>query len=220
MIRGNYSLAKDVRKSELKQKQKLQQRQKNAHKTNTLLEANPILIYFSIQKLEKSSDLNPHQQKRLAKLRDDWAFIRKNNLHKEKLGPFLEKQDKERVLREAKQNKLKGKESIYFNPELNPLGRVPMDGMTRLPNLSIPIKKPYTYQPDPIIAQLRIKTPEGQAPRFYKHVQNISFEKASGLSATKDKVDGHTSPCKRQGNPVNSGNSKRSNDKNSTESGN
>lgn len=182
MIRGNYSLAKEVKKNELKQKQRIQQRQKQAHRVTSLQEANPILIYYAIQKLEKESNLDVQQQKRLAKLRDDWAFIRKNKLHKDKLEPFLAKQDKLKAKQLEDESKLKGKDSIYFNPELNPLGRVPYlstEGSTerqKMPNISKPIKNPHKYAPDPIIAQLGITPPQGNAPKFYKNVQNIQIE--------------------------------------------
>lgn len=183
MIRGNYSLAKEVKKNEHKQKQKIQQRQKQAHKITSLQEANPILIYFSIQKLEKESNPDAKQQKRLAKLRDDWAFIRKNNLHKDELEPFLAKQDRIKAEKLEDETKLKGKNSIYFNPELNPLGKVPYqiskdsDSKKRMPNLAKPIKNPHKYTPDPIIAQLGITPPDGQAPKFYKSVQNIHTDR-------------------------------------------
>lgn len=187
MIRGNYSLAKEVKKNELKQKQKIQQRQKQAHKLTSLNDANPIQIYYNIQKLEKESILDVQQQKRLAKLKDDWAFIRKNKLHKDKLDPFLAKQDQLRAKKIEDENKLKGKESIYFNPELNPLGKVPylkregLNEKERMPNLTKPIKKPHKYASDPIIAQLGIRPPEGQAPKFYKKVQNIQAERVMDI---------------------------------------
>lgn len=185
MIRGNYSLAKEVKKNELKQKQKIQQRQKLDHKAKSLQDANPILIYYSIQRLENSADLDHHQQKRLAKLREDWAYIRKNKLHQDKLIPFLEKQEKEKQEKLAEKSRLNGKSSIYFNPELNPLGKVPViksNTMSKiiLPNIIKPIKHPHTYQPDPLISELGIVPPVGAPPMFYKQVQNTTIHKETG----------------------------------------
>ncbi|WPK27039.1 hypothetical protein PUMCH_004410 [Australozyma saopauloensis] len=178
MIRGNYSLAKEVRKNEQKHKQKLQQKQKNAHLNKTLQDVNPVQLYYQIERLENSTDLDHHQKKRLEKLRSDWAFIRKNKLHKEKIDELLKRIEKDKLAKEKEENRLKGKESIYFNPELNPLGMVPtmsdaVNGLSsRLPNASKPLKHRTVYQPDPIIAQLNIQPPNGSPPQFYKQVQN------------------------------------------------
>lgn len=194
MIKGNYSLAKEVRKNELKQKQKIQQRQKDAHRTNKLLQENPILIFRQIQKLEKSFDLDTHQQKKLQKLRDDWTYILKNKLHREKLDPFLEKEETLKAAREKEQTKLRGKESIYFNPELNPLGKVPIlslnesETRTTLPNLAKPLKKKHQYPIDPLISELNIRPPKGSPPRFYKNVQNVSVKKLVPSPASNSSV--------------------------------
>lgn len=196
MIRGNYSLAKEVRKNELKQKQKIQQRQKDSHRTTKLLLENPILIFHQIQKLERANDLDVHQQKRLLKLRDDWAFIRKNKLHKDKLDPFLEKQEAQKEAREKEEKKLRGRESIYFNPELNPLGKVPSYSMNAeepaktLPNLAKPLKKKHHYPSDPLIAQLGIHPPEGIPPRFYKKVQNVTLGNRNASPSSSGNLTG------------------------------
>lgn len=180
MIRGNYSLAKEVRKNETRQRQKIQQRQKKEHQLQRLKDVDPIRLYLRLERLKGEPHLDKDQLVQLQKLKDDWAFIEKNQLHKEKLKPFLESQEKKRVQREKEQKKLWAKESIYFNPELNPLGKVPniskvgMD--VQFPNARVPIKKKTTYSPDPLIAELGIQPPEGEPPRFYKMVQNISIE--------------------------------------------
>ncbi|GEQ66448.1 hypothetical protein JCM33374_g111 [Metschnikowia sp. JCM 33374] len=178
MIRGNYSLAKEVRKNEQKSKQKIQSRQKHQSKIEQLSSADPIRLFFQVEKLEKIVDPDPHQQKRLSKLRQDWAFIQKNKLHNEKVSAFLENRQKVKDAREKEQRKLRGKDSVYFNPELNPLGKVPdtsnmAQDYTSLPNIPKPVRSFHTYEQDPLILKLNIKPPQGSPPKFYKNVQNI-----------------------------------------------
>lgn len=179
MIRGNYSLAKDVRRNEQKQKQKIQLRQKNQHKLDVLSKADPIKIYFHIQNLEKLTSLDQHQQRRLKKLKEDWQFIRNNKLFAEKVDAFLEKQAKVKATKEKEERKLWGSQSVYFNPELNPYGKVPyslvsMKDGKKYPNLKKPVKNPHRCVPDPLIIQLHIEPPVGDPPKFYKLVQNTS----------------------------------------------
>lgn len=174
MIRSNYSLAKEVRQNELKQKQKIQQRQKHQHKLEKLTKIDPIRLYFQIEKLEKDNS----NDKRLKSLKEDWQFIRKNNLHSDKLGDFLQQQKQKKARQERDQKRLWGKESIYFNPELNPLGKVPRDEQgNRLPNLTGPLRHKTEYPPDPLIEELGITLPAGEPPQFYKSPQNIHVEK-------------------------------------------
>lgn len=182
MIRGNYSLAKEVRKNEQKQRQKLQQRQKHEHRMQKVGLLDPIRLYFQIQKL-KAAPLGSELQSRLKKLEDDWKFIEKNKLHQEKLKPFLEDQKQKEELKRKAESRLWGKQSIYFNPELNPLGKVPdvgklpYDVQGPLPNLRIPLKSRVPYSPDPLIETLGVVLPEGPRPQFYKKVQNTKVEK-------------------------------------------
>lgn len=198
MIRGNYSLAKEVRKNELKQRQKIQQKQKHQHKLQKLQQLDPVRLYFQIQKLE-SSGLEGDQQTRLKQLKDDWSFIEKNNLHQEKLKPFLEEQKKKQELKRKAESKLWGKQSIYFNPELNPLGKVPdvenlsqpMEGT--LPNLTTPIKSKTKYEKDPLLDTLGVVFPEGPKPQFYKNVQNTSVKR----KLPEEKTDLNTKPSKK-----------------------
>lgn len=182
MIRGNYSLAKDIRKNELRQKQRLQQRQRTAHRTSVLRDADPKQIYFQIQKLEKTPERDPRQQKRLDKLREDWAFIRKNKLHQDTLEPFLAGIEQERVRDEKEARRLRGKDSVYFNPELNPLGKVPWGVYGNVaerrpfPNVAKPLARKHSYLVDPLIGQLGIQPPKLLPVRFYKEVQNVKGE--------------------------------------------
>lgn len=177
MIRGNYSLAKEVRKNELKQRAKLQQRQKNDHQLQKLSKIDPIRLYFQIQKLEAST--LEHDQRRLKSLKDDWLFIQKQGLHKEKVNAFLELEKKKQQEKEKAARKLWGRESVYFNAELNPFGKVP--DVTKLPYKleQLPnIKKPtrfVKYERDPIIEELGIQVPEGAPPRYYKKPLNTKM---------------------------------------------
>lgn len=174
MIRSNYSLAKEVRQNEVKLKQKIQQRQKHQHKLDKLTRIDPIRLYFQIERLEKEKN----DEKRLKLLKEDWQFIRKNKLHSDKLDGFLEQQKQKKAKQEKDQRRLWGKDSIYFNPELNPLGKVPLDEQgNRYPNLTGPLRQKTRYAQDPLIEQLGVRMPEGDPPQFYKSPQNIKVEK-------------------------------------------
>lgn len=167
MIRGNYSLAREVRKTELRLRLRLQQKQKDAHLTEKLRAADPARLFFRIQRLEG----DPKSATQLKKLRSEWAFMVKHGIHKEKVEQ-LEAQQKEKKLQAEKaRTKLWGKQSVYFNPELNPLGKVPPG----YPNTTKPVKfvKPT---PDAKIGELGIELPVGDPPRFYKNVQNTAVQ--------------------------------------------
>ena len=193
MIRGNYSLAKEVRKNEQKNKQKLQSRQKLQSKREQLSSADPIKIYLQIERLERVSENDHYQQKRLLRLREDWAFIRKHKLHAEKVDLFLAQRQKLKDAKEKAQRKLLGKDSIYFNPELNPLGKVPQPNRLMgeepvFPNLAKPLKAPHHHELDPLIREYNITPPEGNPPRFYKLVQNTQ-RKQKDVSTPESKVE-------------------------------
>ncbi|KAF3992347.1 hypothetical protein FT663_01184 [Candidozyma haemuli var. vulneris] len=174
MIRSNWSLQKEVRQNESKQKQKIQQRQKHQHQLEKLKSVDPIRLYFQIERLEKEKN----DEKRLKSLKDDWSFIRKHKLHADKLDGFLEQQKQKKAKIEKDQRRLWGNQSVYFNPELNPLGKVPAgeDGSS-LPNLTAPLRHTTKYSPDPLIRELGIALPEGEPPKFYKSPQNTKIEK-------------------------------------------
>lgn len=182
MIRGNYSLAKEVRQNELKQRQKIQQRQKHQHRLQKVQLLDPIRLYFQIQKLEASPADND-QQTRLKRLKDDWKFMEKNKLHQEKLRPFLEEQKRKQEAQRKAASKLWGKLSVYFNPELNPLGKVPelsnllyrIQGT--LPNATLPLKARKKYERSPLLDSLQVVMPEGPRPQFYKLVKNTNVVK-------------------------------------------
>lgn len=175
MIRGNYSLAREVRKSEQKLRLRIQQKQKHAHLLEKLQRTDPIRLHFQIERLE-SGQLDGAGKKRLQKLKEHWAFMQKNGLHKEKIQAFLEQQRKKQAEEEKARTRLWGKESVYFNPELNPLGKVPdwrnLDGFSEpLPNAKKPVQR-VAVEPDPEISLLGIQPPEGAPPKFYRAVQN------------------------------------------------
>ena len=175
MIRGNYSLAREVRKSEQKLRLRIQQKQKHAHLLEKLQRTDPIRLHFQIERLE-SGQLDGAGKKRLQKLKEHWAFMQKNGLHKEKIQAFLEQQRKKQAEEEKARTRLWGKESVYFNPELNPLGKVPdwrnLDGFSEpLPNAKKPVQR-VEVEADPEISLLGIQPPEGAPPKFYRAVQN------------------------------------------------
>lgn len=181
MIRQNYSLANELKTSERKQQNKVQQRQKRQFKLDKLSKSDPIKLYGLIERLEQNNDKTQREILYLKNLKDDWEFINKNGLHKDKIEPFLQKREQEEKEKIQANNKLWGRESVYFNPELNPLGKVPganlLDTPIRqLPNYTKPLKSHLykKYDKDPIIDKLGIVMPEGEPPRFYKMVQNVN----------------------------------------------
>lgn len=179
MIRGNYSLAAEFRKNEQKQQSRIQKRQKHQHKLEKLSSVDPIRLYKQIKSLENNDSRSASENKRLDSLKDDWKFIEKNKLHQEKINSFLKTVDKEETRRLESSKKLWGRKSVYFNPELNPLGKVPnyqnLEGefSKPFPNYTMPIKNRKVYERDPLIDALGVTLPPGEPPRFYKQAQNI-----------------------------------------------
>ncbi|CUM66871.1 uncharacterized protein PRCAT00004555001 [Priceomyces carsonii] len=175
MIRRNWSLADDVRKNEKRRQQKVQERQKFQFKNDKLSKVDPVRLYRQIQRLEANGDDSEAQKKYLKNLKSDWEFIIEHNMHKEIVEPFLKKVEQEEKKSLQEKRKLWGRQSIYFNPELNPLGKVPnhlSDLLRPLPNLTKPLKVKEGYKIDPLIDELGVVLPEGDPPKFYKMVQN------------------------------------------------
>lgn len=171
MIRGNWSLSNDLRNQQRKKQLKIHQKQKNDHKLQKLTQIDPIRLYNKIQRL-KNQQLNERDSKHLRDLQDDWSFIEKNGLHQEILQPFFAKLK----AKEIEQTKKLGSKSIYFNPELNPLGKVPknmVNSQRMFPNYTKPLKTYQKYTKDPEIDKLNVVLPQGEPPKFYKLVQNI-----------------------------------------------
>lgn len=179
MIRGNWSLANDLRNEQAKQQLKVQQRQKNKQKHEKLEKIDPRDLYNKIKRLKLQEN---NDSKYLKTLEEDWLFIKKNGLHSAILQQIEE--DEERI--RLQESTLRGSKSIYFNPELNPLGKVPKN----LINPSKPFRNDlishhsYNYPKDPIIDSLDIQFPSGEPPKFYKQVQNV--EKNTILLESKE----------------------------------
>lgn len=201
MIRRNYNLAGELRNNEKRQQERIRKRQKQQVKYDKLIHTDPIRLYGKIEKLEKEESKSNREEAFLKQLRDDWNFIVKNELHKEKVQSFLsKKQTEDREMEKAKK-RLWGQKSIYFNPELNPLGKVPGKGLLKrirheLPNFTKPLEPSnyFKYPKDPEIDSMNIVMPKGQPPRFYKSVQNtqrpsidnkasVSLEKATKVES-------------------------------------
>lgn len=186
MIKQNYSLANELKNKERKQQSKVQQRQKRQFKIEKLSAADPIRIYRQIERLELNHEKTERDILYLKKLKEDWEFIQKNGLHKAKVESFLAQKEEEEKAKEKANSKLWGRKSIYFNPELNPLGKVPGENLlekpiTQLPNHTKPLKSHlYTkYAKDPLIDSLEVVLPEGEPPKFYKMVQNTQRNNAT-----------------------------------------
>lgn len=183
MIRGNWSLAQEFKQNERKQQSKIQQRQKHQHKLEKLKNTDPIQLFHKIKNLETKESKSDRDEDYLKSLKEDWAFIEKNGLHKAKIRKFLEDNEKHDRTNLKLKNKLWGGKSIYFNPELNPLGKVPNatnldeDIEVKLDNLTIPLRNKTHYEPDPVIKELNVKLPPGKPPKFYKLVQNTEKPK-------------------------------------------
>ncbi|RCK55530.1 hypothetical protein Cantr_04003 [Candida viswanathii] len=196
MIRGSWNLADEFKKNERKQVSKIQQRQKHQHKLEKLSKTDPIRLYYRIERLEQQQDKSDKDNEYLQSLKDDWSFIEKNNLHSSKLKPFLQEKQKKEKEKLKQQSKLWGLKSVYFNPELNPLGKVPdVDNLSQKPsqplqNLTLPLKTTLVkYEPDPLIKELRITCPSGEPPRFYKLIQNTSKSKPKKREEGKEEPE-------------------------------
>jgi len=191
MIRGNWSLAQEFKQNERKQQSRVQQRQKHQHKLEKLKNIDPIKLYNKIKNLESKESGSDRDEDHLKSLQEDWTFIEKHGLHKVKIKKFLEEKGKQERHALRLKNKLWASKSIYFNPELNPLGKVPnianLDESVagELKNLTIPLRDRTHYEPDPLIAKLNVKLPDGNPPKFYKLIQNTARSKMSGQEDIK-----------------------------------
>lgn len=179
MIRKNYSLANELKDNERKQQNRVQQRQKHQFKREKLSKVDPIRTFRQIERLEQNPDKTDRDITYLKKLKEDWDFIEKNGLHKEQVRTFLNQREKEQEAKAKANSKLWGLKSIYFNPELNPLGKVPGENLLvkpirTLPNYTKPLDSHVNqkYTKEPILDTLGIVLPEGDPPKFYKMVQN------------------------------------------------
>lgn len=181
MIRKNYNLSEDLRKQEKRKQGAIQQRQKRQLQLERAQDTDPIRLYRRIQRLKDDEN----SDKKLARLEDEWDFIRKNGIHKEKLEPFLARINEKNERLEQQKSKLWGMKSVYFNPELNPLGKVPQIAQTKqLPNATIPLKSKYRHPKDPRTLSMAIPLPPGEPPKYYKLVQNIGDNHKSAIESS------------------------------------
>lgn len=193
MIRQNYSLANELKDKERKQQSKVQQRQKRQFKIEKLSAADPIRLFRQIERLELNNDKTERDLLYLKSLKEDWDFIKKNGLHKAKVESFLIQKEEEEKAKVKANSKLWGLKSIYFNPELNPLGKVPGEMLLekprfQLPNHTKPLKSHIyaKYAKDPLIDSLDLVLPEGEPPKFYKMVQNTQRNNTTSSEATSN----------------------------------
>ncbi|CAH2353066.1 hypothetical protein CLIB1423_09S02036 [[Candida] railenensis] len=181
MIRKSYSLADERRKFEKQQQAKIQKRQKHEHKLSKLEHVDPVRLHGKLRRLQQrasdESDSFPQRDaKYLKDLKEDWEFIVSNGLHKGIVQDIIAKESVIVEKKKEEASKLWGKESVYFNPELNPLGKVPPN----LPNLTKRGQrtKKEEYEDDPELLELGVRLPEGDPPMFYKAVQNFTTERS------------------------------------------
>lgn len=182
-----WSLSKEVRQNEQRNKQRIQNRQKHQAKLDKLTKCDPIRLHKQLRRLRNESQLQPHQTKKLKQLEDEWQFIIKNKLHKSQVDEYLAQEAKREQEAERNRKKLWGLKSVYFNPELNPLGKVPTVEGVRMENLTKPLPS-RKIVPDQRISDWGITLPEGVPPRFYKKPQNVDAEQAAEPQAKRQKI--------------------------------
>lgn len=158
------SLAKELRRSEQRQKARVRSRQREEYLTKKLARADPARVYASYMEADP---------KKAAALLEEWLFVKKR-IPKERAKAIVERYDAAVARVKEADTKLWGAKLVYYNPELNPLGKVPQLNGERLQNVTLPLKQPTTYDTDPIIEQLQITLPDGEPPRFYKQVYNTT----------------------------------------------
>ncbi|ODQ82201.1 hypothetical protein BABINDRAFT_158847 [Babjeviella inositovora NRRL Y-12698] len=171
-----------------KEQQKHKKRLVQARK-ETLQELNIHGFLNLLRRLRQENGLEETEQgdrrslRRLEKAELDLKFMIQNGLFKEEIEAFVKKNDnsvKEKMVKDT-DSKLLGSNSIYYNPELNPLGQIPTLADSRLfklthvpPNLSAPLSTNHfrfkKYEIDADILANPIPMPEDSSnpPRFYK----------------------------------------------------
>ena len=157
-----YSLTDDIRKQERQRQLKIQQRQKRQLQNERALKADPVKLYHQIQRWQTNPPVSDKDKARYTQVKETWDYIIKHELHKEKMAPLVRNLEKSTTLR--------GNKLIYYNPELNPLGKVP----SYYPNL--PTNDKFKRNPpsrDPLIDQLKIEPPLDPQPKYYSKVYNV-----------------------------------------------
>lgn len=205
MIRGNYSLANELKARERKQQAKIQKRQKHQNRIEKLTSIDAWILIKRINRLESKQDRDEKDNKYLKDLKNDIEFMKKNGIQAEKIDEILKNEEEKRREREKADKKLWGSKSIYFNPELNPLGKVPSSGLSfqllkPLPNSTKPLKRSMHIKVDcdPIIEKIKPPLPEGPPPKFYKKIFNTEREKvgdSSGALGTNDNSNSRDVPA-------------------------
>lgn len=200
MIRGNYSLANELKAKERKQQAKIQKRQKHQNRVQKLTKIDVSILIKRINRLDSKQDRDEKDNKYLKDLKNDIEFMKKNGIQVEKIDEILKKEEEKRREREKADKKLWGSKSIYFNPELNPLGKVPNSGssimlLKPLPNLTKPLKRSMHTKVncDPIIEKIKPPLPEGPPPKFYKEIFNTERRKEDNSSGVAGAYDNSNS---------------------------
>lgn len=185
MIRKNFSLSAELKKADQKKQQRIQHRQKHEFMMKKLKDANPIGIYERLMAAKRDN-----KKDKIVALQSEWDFILKHGLHKEKVERYLEGVKRKHEEEEAFRTQNHGPKSVYYNPELNPLGLVPdaknlsYQLVTSLDNVVKPLKHRTTYEADPLMEKLKIRPPSLEPPRFYKRV-NFNTEISVSSDLTK-----------------------------------
>lgn len=169
MIKGNWSLSAELRASERKLQQKAQLRQKHRLLDEKLKNVDPKRLYAQIHRLENDPERQHKQDiKKLESLKRDWQWIVNNGLHAPVVKTILNEEESRKRAKLEAESKLWGKKLVFFNPELNPLGKVPLG----YDNVKTDDFSPQIVPADPMVEHLNIQLPAGDPPQFYKNVYN------------------------------------------------
>ncbi|KAG7192299.1 uncharacterized protein KQ657_002018 [Scheffersomyces spartinae] len=171
MGKRNWSLALAIKDEQRKKHHRTQTRQKHEYLLKKVENTDVEKLYGTLKFHKNKRDPNT---KLITKLQEEWDFILKNKLHPQAVALILSREQKQ----VEEENKLWGRQSIYFNPELNPLGKPPTIDGKRLPNIKVPIRNKRLYKSDPRIANWAITPPDGVCPKFYKVVLNTEKDRA------------------------------------------
>lgn len=161
----HYSLSDDIRKQERLRQLKVHLRQKRQLQHDRAVNADPVKLFHQLHRWQTKPPVIDKDKTRYLQVKETWDYIIKNGLHKDKMGPLVRDLEKATALR--------GSKLIYYNPELNPLGKFP----SYHPNLAVTDKfKRNLPEQDPLIVQLDIKPPSDPQPKYYRKVYNVDSD--------------------------------------------
>lgn len=171
-----YSLTKELRQNEARNRSRIQNHQKHQARVAKLTQGNPVQHYRRMERLKKET-LDGHGKKKLQQLTEDWQFMLKHKIHHEQIQELLASEKQKAEAAHKQRTKLHGRQLVYFNAELNPLGKVPEVEGQPMPNITIGPKRHRDNKPNPDarIHQWGITPPPGPRPQFYRKPVNTLY---------------------------------------------